>query len=246
MLTEPTVDKLKQLSLFAMAEGFVEQQKKTEVHGLEFEERFSLLVDAEWMWRQNRRVQRRLKEAKLRLAQACIEDVDGGKERGIEKSMVLRLGSCAFVEEKRNVLITGATGTGKSYLACALAQQACRKGFRAVYRRASRLYDELAHAKADGSYGRLLARFAKIDALIVDDFGLGTMREADRHALLDVLEDRYGNRSTIITSQLSPDRWHDYIHDPTAADSICDRVTHNAYRIALKGESRRKEKAEKN
>ena len=123
MLTERTVDKLKQLSLFALAEGFIEQQKKTEVHGLEFEERFSLLVDSEWMLRQNRRIERRLKEAKLRLAQACIEDVDRGRELGIEKSMVLRLGRCAFFEEKRNVSITGATGTGKSYLACALARR---------------------------------------------------------------------------------------------------------------------------
>jgi DNA replication protein DnaC len=246
MLTEPTVDKLRELSLFAMAESFVEQQNKADVRGLEFDERFSLLVDAEWMVRQNRRIKRRLTEAKLKLSQACIEDVDGSKERGVEKSMVLKLGSCAFVEEKRNILITGMTGTGKSYLACALGQQACRKGYRTVYRRAARFYDELAHAKADGSLARLLARLAKIDLLIIDDFGLGPMREGDRHGLLEVLEDRYGNRSTIITSQLPPDAWHDYIHDPTVADSICDRVIHNAHRVALKGESRRKEKAAKN
>jgi DNA replication protein DnaC len=148
MLTEPTVDKLRQLSLFAMAESFVDQQKKTDVRGLEFDERFSLLVGAEWMVRQNRRVQRRLKEAKLKLGHACIEDVDGSKERGIEKSMVLKLGTCAFLEEKHNVLITGMTGTGKSYLACAIGQQACRKGYRTAYRRAGRFYDELVSAAA--------------------------------------------------------------------------------------------------
>lgn len=246
MLTEPTLDKLKQLTLFAMADAFIEQQRKPEVNGLEFDERFSLLVDAEWMLRQNKRIQRRLKEAKLKLTQACVEDVDGSTARGIEKAMVLKLGTCAFIEEHRNVLITGMTGTGKSFLACALGQQACRKGYRVLYRRAGRLYDELAHAKADGSLGRMLARIAKIDVLVLDDFGLGAMREGDRHVLLEVLEDRYGSRSTIITSQLPPDAWHDYIHDPTVADSICDRVIHNAYRVALKGPSRRKEKAEKN
>lgn len=246
MLTEPTLDKLKQLTLFAMADAFVDQQKKSDVRGLDFDERFSLIVDAEWMLRQNKRIERRLKEAKLKQSQACIEDVDGSAARGIEKAMVLRLGTCAFVEEKRNILITGMTGTGKSYLACALGQQACRKGYRTLYRRAGRLYDELAHAKADGSFGRMLARIAKVDVLVIDDFGLGPMREADRHALLEVLEDRYGNRSTIITSQLPPEAWHDYIHDPTVADSICDRLVHNAHRIALKGESRRKEKAGKN
>jgi DNA replication protein DnaC len=228
-----------------MATAFIEQQK-TDTRGLDFDERFSLLVDAEWMFRQNKRVQRRLKEAKLKLSQACVEDVDGSAARGIEKSMVLKLASCSFVEEHRNVLVTGMTGTGKSYLACALGQQACRKGYRVLYRRAGRLYDELAHAKADGSLGRMLARIAKVDVLVIDDFGLGAMREGDRHALLEVLEDRYGSRSTIITSQLPPDAWHDYIHDPTVADSICDRVIHNAHRVALKGPSRRKEKTEKN
>lgn len=246
MLTEPTLDKLKELTLYAMANAFLEQQKKPDVHGLDFEDRFSLLVDAEWMVRHNKRIQRRLREAKLRITQACIEDVDASSARGLEKALLHRLATCSYVEEHVNILVTGMTGTGKSYLACALAQQACRKGYRALYRRASRFYDELAHAKADGTYGRLLARLARIDILIVDDFGLGTMREQDRLAFLDVLEDRYGNRSTIITAQLPTDSWHDYINEPTAADSICDRVIHNAHKVALKGPSKRKEKAEKN
>ena len=244
MLTEPTVDKLKEMALYGMANAFVEQQTKTDLGTLEFDERFSLLVDAEWMRRHNKRLQRRLKEAKLRLTQACTEDVDAGAARGIEKAQLHKLATCGFVDEHMNVLVTGMSGTGKSYLACALAQQACRKGYRAIYRRASRLYDELAIAKADGSYARVLVRLARIDVLVVDDFGLGAMREQDRQAFLDVLEDRYGNRSTIITSQLPPANWHEYINDATTADSICDRVIHNAHRVALKGPSRRKEKAE--
>ena len=245
MLTEPTLEKLKELALYGMADAFIDQQKKTDLGALEFDERFSLLVDAEWMRRHNKRLKRRLSEAKLRLSQACTEDIDTGAARGLEKALLHKLASCSFVGEHMNVLVTGMAGTGKSYLACALAQQACRRGYRAIYRRASRLYDEIAIAKADGSYARVLTRLARIDVLIVDDFGLGAMRDQDRQAFLDVLEDRYGNRSTIITSQLPPSSWHEYINDATTADSICDRVIHNAHRVALKGPSRRKDSAEK-
>ncbi len=242
MLTEPTLDKLKELLLYGMANAYVEDQKKDDKRELSFDDRFGLLVDAEWIARQNKRTARRLAEAKLRFTQACIEDIDTPAARNFDKSTLLKLASCRFVEEKLNIIITGMTGTGKSYLACALAQQACRRGHRAVYRRASRLYDELALSKVDGTYGRLLARLARIDVLVIDDFGLAPMRENDRQALLEVLEDRYGNRSTIITSQLPSKAWHDYINDPTVADSICDRVVHNAHRVDLKGPSRRKRK----
>jgi len=239
MLTEPTLQKLKDLSLHGMAETLLSQTQDPDIGELDFDDRLGLLVDAEWLLRHNKRLHRRLREAKLRFTSACTEDIDTGKARGLDKATLSRLASCAFIEERTSILITGKTGTGKSYLACALAQQACRRGHRALYKRAARFYDELQVARADGTYPKLLARIAKIDILILDDFGLGTMREHDRLALLDVLEDRFQNRSTIITSQLPPKTWHAYIGEPTLADSICDRVMHTSHRVALKGPSRR-------
>lgn len=240
MLTEPTLDKLKELSLYGMADTYLEQQRTPSEGGLSFEDRFGLLVDAEWMLRQNKRLKRRLSEAKLRLSNAAVEDVETAPARGLERAVLLRLASCVFIKDNLNILITGPTGTGKTFLACAMAQQACRKGYRALYRRASRLYEELALARADGTYPKLLSRLLRVDVLVLDDFGLATVRDADRQSLLDVLEDRYGNSSTIVTSQLPPRTWHEYLGDPTVADSICDRLLHNAHRVELKGPSRRR------
>ena len=185
---------------------------------------------------------RLLREAKLKISQACIEDIDYAARRELDKSVVRQLATCRWVQEHQNVLITGMTGVGKTYVACALAQQACRNGYRALYRRASRFFEDLALARADGSYARLLARLARIDVLVIDDWALSPALEAERHDLLEIIEDRYANRSTIITSQLPHTKWHEYLGDPTVADAILDRVLHNAHRLVLKGPSRRKEK----
>jgi len=182
-----------------------------------------------------------LQEAKLKLAQACLEGIDYPARRELDKAVIRQLATCRWVEEHHNVILVGATGVGKSFIACALAHQACRKGYRAGYRRASRLFHELALARADGTYIRLLTKLARLDVLVVDDWGLAPVQDQERRDLLEILEDRYGTRSTIITSQLPPAQWHDYLSDATLADAICDRLLHNAHRIVLKGPSRRKE-----
>jgi DNA replication protein DnaC len=241
MLKEPTIEKLQLMKLGAMAAGWLEQQRNGDVTNLSFDERFAMLVDAEWMARENKRFDRALKEAKLRISAACIEGIDYPARRELDKAVVRQLATCKWVAEHQTVIVTGATGTGKTYVGCALAQQACRKGFRAIYRRAPRLFDELRLARADGSYARLLARLARVDVLVLDDFAIAPVADSDRRDLLEVLEDRHGVRATVITSQLPAERWHDYLADPTVADAICDRVIHGAHRLALKGPSRRKE-----
>jgi DNA replication protein DnaC len=246
MLREPTMEKLQAMRLGVMAAAWSEQQRSADVIALSFDERFAMIVDAEWMARENKRLDRALKEAKLRIAEASVEGIDYPPRRELDKASVRQLGTCTWVEEHQVVIVTGATGTGKTYVSCALAQQACRKGYRAMYRRAPRFFDELRLARADGSYPRLLTRLARVDVLVIDDFAIAPITETERRDLLEVLEDRYAVRATVISSQLPPERWHDYLADPTVADAICDRVLHGAHRIALKGPSRRKEKEEKN
>lgn len=241
MLKQPTIEKLKDLRLDAMASAWLEQQKKPDLAKLDFDERLGLLVDAEWLHRENKRLGRCLKEAKLRISQACVEDIDYPARRELDRAVVRQLATCRWIDEHQNVVITGATGTGKTYIACALAQQACRKGHRALYRRASRLADELTLARADGTYTRALAKLARAEVLVIDDWGHAPLKDPDRRDLVEVLDDRYGLRSTIMTSQLPVAKWHDHIGDPTSADAICDRILHNAHRIVLKGPSRRKE-----
>jgi DNA replication protein DnaC len=240
MLTQPTLEQLTGLRLHALSRAWQQQQEDPASGDLGFDERLALLVDAEWADRQNKRLDRLLHEAKLRIAGACIEDIDYAKERKLDKAIVRQLAGGRWIEGHHNVVITGATGVGKTYLACALAQQACRLGYRVLYRRAPRLFDELTLARADGSYPRLLARFARMDVLVLDDWGLASVRDMERRDLLEIMEDRHGLRSTIWTSQIPVAQWHDHVGDPTIADAICDRLLHNAHRIVLQGPSRRK------
>ena len=241
MLTTPTLDRLHGLRLNTFALAWQAQQQDPAATALGFDERLALLVDAEYLARENKRVQTALKEAKLRLSQACVEDIDYAARRELDKALVRQLATGRWIHEHHNILITGMTGTGKTYVACALAQQACRQGHRALYRRVPRLFEELTLAHADGSYLRLLARFARAEVLVLDDWGLGGLRDQDRRDLLEILEDRTGTRATIVTSQLPPTKWHDYLADPTTADAICDRLLHPDHRLALKGPARRKE-----
>lgn len=234
--------KLAQMKLNGMSEAWQEQQANADTGQLSFDERFALLVDAEALHRENRRLTRYLREAKLKISNACIEDIDYTARRQLDRSLVRQLATCKWIHEQQNITICGPTGVGKTYMACALAQQACRKGYRAVYKRASRFFDELHLARADGTYQNLLTRLARMDVLVIDDWGLTPMKAAERRDLLEVLEDRYATRSTIMTSQLPTSKWHEHIGDPTLADAICDRILHNTHKLLLKGPSRRKEK----
>lgn len=238
MLIQATVDKMNAMKLSAMAEAFERQLASSEYAELSFEERVGLMVDTEWTARENRKLARRLRGAKLRHA-ACIEDINFKAPRGLNRQQVLTLGSCAWVGARHNVIIIGPTGIGKSYLSCAFVERACRKGFNAQYARAPRLLHELAVGRGDGSYTRLLARLAKLDLLAIDDWLLAPLKEPERRDLMEVIEDRAERASTLIASQLPIKDWHAVIGDPNQADALCDRLLHNAHRIELKGPSMR-------
>ena len=242
MLNEQTFEKLHALNLAGMAEALKGQMQRPEMNDLSFEERFAMLVDAEHLFRENKRMKRLLQNAKLKLS-ASLEDIDYRAPRGLDKSVVRSLGSCGWIRKRQNVIIVGPTGTGKTYLSCALAQRACREGLSAFYLRTPELYRTLAMARVDGSYARVLARLGRISLLILDDLGLAALSDQERRDLLEVIEDRRGAGSTIITSQLPVEHWHEAIGDPTIADALLDRLAHNAHRVALKGESMRKTKA---
>jgi DNA replication protein DnaC len=242
MLREPTLEKLYELRLPVMATSWQEQERDDKLRSLDFDERFGLLVEAEHRARDNRRLQRLLKQAELRLPDACMEDLEPGAARGLPATTTRQLATGAWLGERLNVLVSGATGVGKSYLACALGQMACRQSHTVLYRRMPRLFEELRLARAEGSFARKLAKMAKMDLLILDDFGLGHLDERQRHDLLEVFEDRYGKHSTVVTSQLPIAKWHEWIGDKTLADAILDRLIHNAYKVQLKGHSRRERK----
>lgn len=242
MMTAATIEKLHRLKLFGMAEAMAEQQTGAIYQELSLEERFGMLVDREATWRDNRRLTNLLKKAKLRHANACLEEIDFRTPRGLSRDLFLALAQNAWVAAKQNVIITGPTGSGKTFIACALANSACRAGMSAFYIRLPRLLQEMHIARADGSYGKMLSRFARIVVLVLDDWGLAKMADRERRDLLEILEDRCGITSTIISSQLPLERWHDIIGEPTIADAVLDRVVHNAHTISLSGakESMRK------
>ena len=241
MLTSPTLEKLKEMRLLGMAGALEDQLQTPEIASLGFEERLGLLVDREQTERDNRRLKTRLTKARLR-QQASMEDIDYSGSRGLDKVQLLDLGSCKWITGHHNLLLTGPTGVGKTFIACALAQKACRQGLTALYLRLPRLFGDLTIAKGDGRYGKLLVRYSRIDLMVLDDWGVAPMTAENRRDLLEILDDRYEKKSTLITSQLPVEKWHRYLEDPTLADAILDRVVHNAYRIELKGESMRKRK----
>jgi DNA replication protein DnaC len=238
---QPTIEKLYSMKLFAMAEAIRRQTEDPEISRLSFEERLALLVDQQWDWRQNKALVRRLKNARFKL-EASVEDIDYRHPRRLDRQLIRSLSSCDWVRLHHNLLITGPCGVGKSYMACALAHKAVRDGFTAFYVRAPRLLRDLAVARADGSFGKLLDRFARIDVLIVDDWAMAPLADSERRDFLEICDDRYSIRSTVLTSQVPISHWHDQIGDPTIADSILDRLVHNAHRIELAGASMRKSK----
>ena len=239
MLIQQTLDTLSRLKLTGMAAALSEQRTNAAVQSLSFEDRIGLIVDREALHRENRRLTRLLKTAQLK-QKACIEDIDYAARRGLDKSQVAHLAGGDWIRFHQNLILTGPTGCGKTWIACALGNQACRQGLSVLYVRVPRLFDELKVAHADGSFRKRLAAFAKTDLLILDDWGLAPLVQRERNDLLEMIDDRANTRSTIITSQLPVEHWHEYIGEPTLADAILDRVMHSAHKIQLQGDSMRK------
>jgi len=243
MLNQQTLMKFKQLKLYGMAAGFERQLTQSASYEIAFEERLGLLVDEEVTYRENRRLRRLVKMAKFKEPQACIEDIDYNAKRGIDKAQIASLANCEWVRARHKLLITGATGVGKTWMACAMGNQATRQGLSVIYTRMPRLFDDLRIAHGDGGYTKKLAQLTKVELLLIDDWGLKPMTSAERHDLMEIIEERHGSRATLIASQIPIDRWHDYIGNPTLADAILDRVLENAHKLLIKGESMRKAKS---
>ena len=239
MLTNPTLERLRTLRLHGMADAYAEQSGHAQAEALSFDERLGLLVDREASDRESRRLTNRLRRARLRQS-ASIEDIEYSAARGLDKTMIRTLARCSYINEHQNILLVGATGTGKTYLACALAHKACLMGYTARYHRLSSLLTDLEIAKADGRYAKIIREIAKTNVLILDDWGLGPVSDHMRPILLEVLDDRHGHSSTIVTSQLPIEHWHSAIGGATIADAILDRLVHNGHKIELRGDSMRK------
>src|ERR1700688_4222247 len=242
MLTHPTHERLITLGLTGMAKAFEEQRRSPDLDALSFEERIGLLVDREAAERDTKRLTTRLKFAALRQS-ACVEDVDLRTPRGIDRAVFARLVGGDWIDRNENLLITGATGLGKSWIACALGHKACRNNRSVQYHRMPRLFEALALARGDGRYARLLKAIGRVQLLILDDWGLAPLTGEQRRDLLEIMDARHERGSTIVTSQLPVDHWHEVIGDPTIADAVLDRLVHNAHRLVLKGESLRKRAA---
>jgi DNA replication protein DnaC len=239
MLNQQTIEKLAALKLNGMAENFTIQLQQPKMNDLSFEDRFAMIVDAQWNWKENSRMKRYLRDAKLKL-QACVEDIDYKTQRGIDQSVMMRLIAGDWIKSFQNIIITGPTGVGKTFLACALANRACRNGFHSLYLRSPGFYYQMALSRGDGSYGKIMNKLSKTNVLIIDDFGIAPLTDTERRDLFEVVDERHGHGSTIITSQLPIENWHEIIGDPTIADGILDRIIHNAHKINLKGGSMRK------
>lgn len=240
MLKNQTLEALRRLKLFGLARAYEQQLEQPAAAELSFDERLAMLVSMEETTRDARRQERLLKQARLRQSSACVEDIDYRHPRGLERSRMAQLVTCDFIRQRQNLLLVGSTGTGKSWLACALGQAACRQGLSVRYERVPRLLETLRLSRGDGSFGKKLQTLAKIELLILDDFGLKPLTQAEKHDLLEIIEDRHALRSTIVTSQLPVKVWHEYLGEPTVADALLDRLLNNAHRLELSGESLRK------
>lgn len=240
MLNHPTLDKLEVLRFTGMARALREQLRAPEMDRLDFLERLGLLIDREMTERENHRLKSRLRRAGLR-QQASMEDIDYHTQRGLDRALLLSLSACEWVRAHQNVIITGPTGVGKSFIACALAHKACLMGYSALYTRMPRLLEDLALSRGDGRYLKLLKQLARVDVLVIDDWGLVQLTASQQRDLLELLDDRHAVRSTIATSQLPAPAWHEAMADPTLADAMLDRLIHNAHPLTLRGESMRKQ-----
>jgi DNA replication protein DnaC len=239
MLTHPTHDRLVALGLTGMAKALEDQRRQPDIAALAFEERIAMMIDREAIERENKRLATRLKFACLRQS-AIVEDVDMKATRGLDKALFQKLAAGDWIDRKQNLIVIGPTGVGKSWIACALGHKACRDDRAVLYQRVPRLFDALALARGDGRHGRLLKSLARIELLILDDWGLATLTPEQGRDLLEIVEDRHNRGSTIVTSQLPVDHWHEAIANPTVADAILDRLVHNAHRLTLNGDSMRK------